>query len=138
MGISTSLTTANTVVTVNGRQITDWGLSETPINEEPIDQKRTVRRGQGGNAVMLERINPGRRVTLQINPASADAAYLHGLYESGAIITYTRTQVGSLENSIGTEGVIVTESPVGRGGSSVTDDTFVMEFNAWQSIKGGD
>lgn len=139
MAMSQALTTNNTVVTVNGRRITDWGTSDTPISEEPIDQKRTLVRGMGGNATMLERINPGRRVTLNVRPSSPDSAFLHGLYESGAIITYSRTQVGSLENAIGTEGVSINESQVTRGGStSVSDDVFVFEFNVWQSIKGGE
>lgn len=136
MALTKNLTVANTVVTVNGRRLTDWGESETPITEEAINPKRIMRSGQGGNAVMLERVNPGRRVTLRLNPGSADAAFLHGLYVSGAIITYTRTQVGGLENSVGTEGFIETEDPVGRAGTSVTDDSFTMIFNIWESLKG--
>lgn len=137
MAITSALTTANTAITVNGRLITDWGESANPINEEPIDPKRVLRRGQGGNAVVLERVNEGRRVTLSLNPTSADSAYLHSLYLSGAIITYTRYQIGSAETAIGSQGVIINESAVGRGGaSSVSDDMFVIEFNDWVSTKG--
>ena len=139
MAVTQSLATGLTVVTVNGRRITDWGQSDSPIVEEPIDQKRSLVRGLGGNGAILERINQGRRVTLSVMPASPDSAYLHGLYESGAIITYTRTQVGSLESSIGMEGISINENQVARGGAgSFSDDTFVFEFNVWQSVKGGE
>lgn len=133
-----NITTENTVVTVNGRMIQDWGEAENPIMEEPIDQATTIRRGMGGNATRLDRINPGRRVTLSLNPGGADAAYMQGLFMSKANITYTRTVIGTLENTIATEGAIVNDGPIGRGGgSSITDDVFVMEFNAADSLKGG-
>lgn len=137
MALVQSLAVSNTVVTVNGRRITNFGQAETPINEEAVNPKRMIMPGQGGGAVLLERVNPGRRVSLSVLPGSADAAFLHGLYTSGAIITYTRTQIGSLETSIGTEGVIITEESEGRGGTSVTDDVFTMQFNIWESMKGG-
>lgn len=133
-----SITTENTVVTVNGRMIQDWGEAESPITEEPIDQKTTIRRGMGGNATRLDRINPGRRVTLSINPGGADAAYMQGLFLSNANVTYTRTVIGTLENAIGTEGAIVNDGTINRaGGSSISDDVFVMEFNAFDTLKGG-
>lgn len=139
MAMSISLTTGNTVVTVNGRQITDWSFDSPAIQEEPIDPKRVVLHGQGGNAVLLERKNPGHRVTLSVNPGGPDSAFLHSLYLSGAIITYTRTQVGSLENVVATEGVITQENAIGR---VVTDnmggDTYTIEFNAWESLRGGE
>ncbi|GEM_PF-794921 len=133
-----SITTENTVVTVNGREITDWGEAENPIAEEPIDQTSTIRRGQGGNAVRLDRINPGRRVTLNINPGGADAAYMQGLFNSNANITYTRTVIGTLENSVGSEGAIVNDGAINRGGgSSISDDVFIMEFNKFNTLRGG-
>lgn len=139
MAMNISLTTANTVVTVNGRQINDWASDSPAIQEEPIDPKRILVRGLGGNAVMLDRANPGHRVTLAVNPGGADSAYLHGLYTTGSVITYTRTQVGSLENVVATEGVIIQENAVGR---VVTDnmggDTYTIEFNVWESLRGGE
>lgn len=132
------ITTQNTVVTVNGREITDWGEAENPIAEEPIDQKSTIRRGQGGNAARLDRINPGRRVTLNINPGGADAAYMQGLFNSNANITYTRTVIGTLENTVGSEGAIVNDGAINRGGgSSISDDVFIMEFNKFNTLRGG-
>jgi len=124
-------------VTVNGRIIGDWGETATPYTDDPIDPKSTLRRGQGGNAVRLDRINPGRTVTLFINPGSPDSAYLQGLFESGANITLSKTQIGTLENSIGTEGVMTNDGQVGRGGSTITDDQYIMEFNTWTALKGG-
>lgn len=122
-------------VTVNGRTISDWGETDPPYNDEPIDQRATLRRGQGGNAVGLNRINPGRRVTLQLNPGGDDASYMQGLFNTGAIITLTKTQIGTLENAIGTEGIIVNDTSSGRGGQTITDSGFIIEFNVWTDIK---
>lgn len=133
-----NITTENTVITINGREITDWGEAENPVNEEPIDPSSTLRRGMGGNAVRLDRINPGRRVTISLNPGGADSAYMQGLFGSNANITYTRTVIGTLENAVGAEGVIVNDGAIGRaGGASITDDVFIMEFNSFTTLRGG-
>lgn len=133
-----NITTENTVVTINGRIMEDWGEAENPLTEEPIDPKSTLRRGMGGNAVRLDRINPGRRVTLNLNPGGADSAYMQGLLNSKANISYTRTTIGTLENAIGTEGVIVNDAAINRaGGASISDDTFIMEFNVFTTLRGG-
>lgn len=123
------------VVTVNGREIKDWGDNASPITESPIDPRSTLRRGMGGNAVRLDRINPGRAVTLSINPGSPDSSYLQGLFNSRANITYSRTVIGTLENAVGTEGVIINDGAVNRGGVTITDDEYMFEFNAWTGIK---
>lgn len=129
---STDLFTVN----INGRTIDDWGETATPFTDEPIDPKRVLRRGQGGNAVRLDRINPGRRVTLYLNPGSPDSAFLQGLFESGANISLGKTQIGTLESAVGTEGVIVNDASVGRGGSTISDDQYILEFNVWTATKG--
>lgn len=125
------------VITLNGRVIDDWGETAQPFTDEPIDPKSVLRRGQGGNACRLDRINPGRRVTLNLNPGGQDSAYANGLMESGATITVSKTQIGTLEAAIGTEGVIVNDGTVGRGGSTITDDVYNIEFNTWSATKGG-
>lgn len=129
-----SFSTSQSVVTVNGRQITDWGETATPYTDEPIDPRSTLRRGQGGNAVRLDRINPGRRVNLHLNPGSADSAYLQGLFNSNANITLTFTQIGTLENAVGSEGVIVNDGQRGRSGTTITDRQYIIEFNAWTGL----
>lgn len=133
-----NITTENTVITINGREMTDWGEAENPVTEEPIDQSSTLRRGMGGNAVRLDRINPGRRVTLNLNPGGADASYMQSLLNSRANITYTRTVIGTLENAVGAEGVIVNDAAINRaGGASISDDTFIIEFNSFTTLRGG-
>lgn len=127
-----------TVVTLNGRQLTDWGENATPYTDEPIDPASALRRGLGGNAVRLDRKNPGRRVTLYLNPGSPDSAYVQGLFNSGANITLSFTQIGTLENAVGTEGVIVNDAARGRAGMTITDDQFVIEFNGWTGLRGGE
>lgn len=124
------------VVTVNGRQIQDWGETATPYTDAPIDPKSQLRRGQGGSAVRLDRINPGRQVDLYLNPGSPDSAFMQGLYVSGANITLSFTQIGTLETAIGTEGVIVNDGQRGRAGSTITDDQFTIQFNLWDATRG--
>ncbi len=128
-------------VTINGRSLTDWGNTEPPISEAPIDPSSTLRRGQGGNAIRLDRLNPGREVTLNLNPGGPDSAFMQSLINSSASITYGRTQIGTLETVVGTEGVIVNDGSVGRGGSTdagVTDDVYIIQFNTWAQTKGGE
>lgn len=127
--------TENTVVTVSGRVIQDWGDADPPITEAPIDPTSVVRRGLGGNAVRLDRINPGRTVTLNINPGSPDASYLQGLFASKANVTYSRMVIGSLEVASGSQGAIVNDGQTGRGGMTITDSQFIMEFNSWVETK---
>lgn len=124
------------VVTVNGRQIQDWGETATPYTDAPIDAKSQLRRGQGGNAVRLDRINPGREVNIYLNPGSSDSAYMQGLFNSNANVTVTLTQIGTLETALGSEGVIVNDGQRGRGGSTITDDQFTMQFNIWEATRG--
>lgn len=132
-----NFSTDRLVITVNGRTIDDWGETDPPYTDEPIDQKSTLRRGQGGNAVRLDRSNPGRRVTLNVNPGSPDGAFLQGLFESNANVTLTKQQIGTLEVATGIEGVMTNDGQVGRGGQTVTDDQFIIEFNTWTAAKGG-
>lgn len=131
-----NFSTVNSVVTVNGRMIQDWGETATPYTDEPIDPVSTLRRGQGGNAVRLDRINPGRRVTLNLNPGSADSAYMQGLFNSRANIELTFTQIGTLDATVGAEGVIVNDGARGRAGNTISDDQFIIEFNSWTGTRG--
>lgn len=133
----TNFSTENRVVTINGRQITHWGEAATPYTNGPIDAKSQIRRGQGGGAVRLDRTNPGRTVTIMLNPGSPDSAYMQGLFNSKANITLTDAQIGTLEGNIGTEGAIVNDGEQGRAGTSITDDVFILEFNTWEGLKGG-
>lgn len=125
-----------TVVTINGRQIQDWGETATPYTDAPIDPRSQLRRGQGGNAVRLDRQNPGREVNVYLNPGSSDSAYVQGLFNSNANITLTFTQIGTLETALGSEGVIVNDGQRGRAGSTITDDQFTMQFNIWEATRG--
>lgn len=125
-----------TVVTINGRQIQDWGDTATPYTDAPIDPRSQLRRGQGGNAVRLDRQNPGREVNVYLNPGSSDSAYVQGLLNSNANITLTFTQIGTLETALGSEGVIVNDGQRGRAGSTITDDQFTIQFNIWEATRG--
>jgi hypothetical protein len=130
-----NFSTESSVVVINGRQITDWGDTDPPFSDEPIDPKSVLRRGLGGNAVRLDRINPGRRFTLNLNPGSPDSSYMQGLFNSNANITMSYTQIGTLEVGVGGEGVIVNDGSRGRGGQTITDNQSIIEFNSWSASK---
>lgn len=123
------------VVTVNSRVLNDWGDTATPYTDAPIDAKSQLRRGQGGNAIRLDRINPGREVNVFLNPGSPDSAYMQGLFNSNANITVSVTQIGTLEAAVGIEGVITNDASMGRGGSTISDNQFIMQFNNWTASK---
>lgn len=125
------------VVTVNGRIISDWGETATPFTDAPIDARSQLRRGQGGNAVRLDRINPGREINLFLNPGSPDSSFMQGLFTSNANITASKTQIGTLEAAVGIEGVITNDASIGRGGSTISDDQYIVQFNSWTATKGG-
>lgn len=125
------------VTTVNGRIITDWGDTDPPFTDAPIDPRSVLKRGLGGGAVRADRKNPGRTVTLNLMPGSPDSAYVQGLFNSNANITITRAQIGTLDSAVGTEGVIVNDGQVGRAGNRPTDDQFMIELNSWTALKGG-
>jgi hypothetical protein len=127
----------NAVVVINGREITDWGETATPYTSEPIDAKSQVRRGQGGSGIRIDRSNPGRRITVYLNPGSPDSAYVQGLMNSRANISLGYTQIGTLEIEAATEGAIVNDASKGRAGSTISDDQYIMEFNAHNQTKGG-
>ncbi len=126
------------ILTINTRPITDWGETATPYTDAPIDAKTQLRRGQGGRAIRLDRINPGREVNIYLNPGSPDEAFMQGLLNSNANITASYVQVGTLETAIGAEGVITNDATNGRGGSTISDGQFIMQFNRWTQTKGGE
>lgn len=128
----------NSVLTINGRVISDFGENASPYSDSPIDAKVQLRRGQGGKAVRLNRINPGRAVSIYLNPGSPDSAYVQGLFNSNANITASWTQIGTLEAAIGTDGVIVNDAANSRAGTTISDDQFNFEFNVWNATRGGD
>jgi hypothetical protein len=125
------------VLTINGRLIADFGENASPFVDEPIDPKTSLRRGQGGKAVRLNRKNPGRRVQVYLNPGSPDSAYVQGLFTSNANITLSWTQIGTLEAAIGTDGVITNDAAMNRAGTTISDDQYTFEFNVWNGTKGG-
>lgn len=128
----------NSVCTINGRVMSDWGENASPWSDAPIDAKSVIRRGQGGRAVRLNRINPGRTVNLYFNPGSPDSAYMQGLFVSGADITASWVQIGTLEAAVGTDGAITNDAATNRAGTTISDDQYVLEFNGWTATKGGE
>lgn len=129
---------SNTDFRINGRELTEWGATDQPLLIEPIDQSGNLIRGQGGGAIALYRDNPGVRITVNMLPGGPDSAYLSGLKASRANLSFSHTVIGTLEVGVGTEGIFVNRGQIGRAGTtSITDDQFIMEFNADSITTGG-
>ena len=124
-------------VSVNGRLINDWGTADPPWSDSSLDDPSVLMRGLGGGAIRFDRTNPGRAVTLSLMPGSPDSAYMQGLFNSKANVTITFTQIGTLEEAVGTEGLIVNDGPRNRGGPNISDDVYNLQFNGWTAFKGG-
>ncbi len=130
---------SNTDFRINGRAITQWGTASPPLTIDLIDQSGNLIRGEGGDAVALYRDNPGYRVTVNVLPGTTDSAYLSGLYNSRADLTFSHTVISTFELAAGAEGIFTTIGSMGRAGTStVTDDQYVMEFNSVDISRGGD
>lgn len=132
-----NLSTENNVITVNGRIMTNWGETDPALVVSPIDPKSVLRRGQGGGAVRLDRSNPGKTITLNMDPASADSGFLMGLFNSNTNITLSHVVIGTLEGGIYTEGVMVNVGDHNRIGQTISDDQYIIEFNSFNETKGG-
>ena len=129
---------SNTDFRINGRAITQWGTASPPLSIDPIDPSGALMRGEGGGAVALYRDNSGWRVTVNVLPGSADSAYLNGLLNSRANLTFSHTVIGTLELAAGAEGIFTNVGSMGRAGTTtVTDDQYIMEFNAADISRGG-
>jgi len=124
-----NFSTENSILTINGRTIKDWGNTDPPYVHRQIDDKETLRRGMGGAAVRYRRVNEGWEQTINLNPGSDDSLYLQGLYNAGTIIVGSYVTVGTLEGAVFSEGVIVRCKEVNRGGPALGDDTFVIQYN---------
>ncbi len=132
-----NFSTADFLITVNGSDLSNWGTTDPAVTHEPIDQNADLVRGMGGDALRLDRVSPGRRYTINLQPGSQDSAYMQSLMNSKANITITTTQIGTLDKTVASEGVIVNDGQTGRAGQSPTDDQYIIEFNKFQQTKGG-
>lgn len=131
-----NFSTENFLIVVNGRSLADWGTTDPSVTHEPIDQVSDMVRGMGGDALRLDRVAPGRRYTINLQPGSQDSAFMQQLMNSKANITISTTQIGTLDKTIASEGVIVNDGSTGRAGQSPTDDQYIIEFNKFSQTKG--
>ena len=131
-----NFSTENFLIVINGTTITDWGTTDPAVTHEPIDSATDVVRGVGQDALRLDRVSPGRRYTINLQPGSQDSAFMQTLMNSKANITISSTQIGTLDKTIASEGAIVNDASTGRAGQSPTDDQYIMEFNKFQQTKG--
>lgn len=127
---------SNTVIEINGREITEWGQAATPYTDAEIDPQSQLIRGQGGRAIRNDRLNPGRRAEYYLMPGSSDSAFIQGLLLSGADISMSKTIIGTAEVAVGSEGVIVSNGQAGRAGGTISDDQYSIEFNLWDDLRG--
>lgn len=124
------LSVENTIIVLTGiGLIDDWGRTDPPFTIEQIDDKSTLSRGLGGNAVKFTRKNPGLRVTLNLMPGSPQAVGLQAQVNSGVEVSGSYASIAGLEGAVFAEGVATRGKSMARGGPGMNDATFVMEFN---------
>ncbi len=124
------------ILVINGRIIKEFGEADEPVRSSPVNDHHGLKRGQGGTAVMLSRINPGRTLEVSVMPGSSDSAFLAGLLTSGKQITASWTTIGTGEKIVYDEGVPVNISDIGRGGYSPSDDVYRYDFNKYIPVMG--
>lgn len=128
----------NSVLDVNLKELTDFGNTNPAVTFEYIDQKSTLRRGIGGRGTRFDSINPGIRVTINLNPGGSDSAAMSSFMEQKADITLTHEVIGTLEKYVLTDGVIVNMGQTGRYGDGYSDDQYIIEFNTDVITRGGE
>lgn len=126
-----SYSPSQVVLHINGRRISNYGQSETPISVETIDEKHSLIRGMNGNAIKTTRVNNGWTLTVELLPGSSNSKYLTRLYNELVQEDYEATLVviATGESVSLSEGVLNLTGPIGRGGTSITDDIFTLQFN---------
>ncbi len=117
------------ILIINGRKISEFGESETPVRFASVNPKRQFKRGQGGTVLKLTRINPGRTLTVAVMPGSKDSAYLSGLWQSGDDIEAQWVVMGTDEKIVISEGIATDLDEISRGGMNPSDDVYTYDFN---------
>jgi hypothetical protein len=128
----------NCVLTINGRQISEYGQSTSPVAIDQLNDKNTLVQGMNGNAIKYTRINEGYSLVVELLPGSSDANFLSALYQDpDADISAVYVTLSTLETVTLTEGVFLNQGSLGRGGEDVSDDTFTFQFNIGVKTLGG-
>jgi hypothetical protein len=132
-----NLSPQNSVLTINGATVDEWGQTDPPLTLEQIDDKEVLVRGLSGGAARIRRINEGWSLTVNLQPGSENSKYLSTLANNAVGVSASYATIGTNENWIGTEGVMTRQPSMGRGGPGFTDDQFQFQFNAGSLTTGG-
>lgn len=125
------------IYTVNGRRITQWGSTDTPVADSTVDPKRTIVKGQGGHAAVGENAAPGVQHVISVLRGSSDSSFLSGIFAGDGRVTVAYSQLGTLESFASQEGIITDRGDFNSGSGSVTDDTYTIVFNNVIQTRGG-
>ena len=120
----------NCILIVNGRRLTEWGTSDSPISITTMNPKREMIECQNGDAIVAERAVQMFEITVNLKQHSADSSFMSAIYNSSggqAAVSYTTMNTG--ESFFSDEGIVVNIGDSDRGGVSASDDTYTMQFN---------
>ncbi len=120
----------NVIYTVNGRRITQWGTSDSPLTTSAVDPKREMTACMNGDAVLGERVTQMKEHTLSLIQHSPDSAFLSGVYNgAGGLVSVSYTIMNTGETFSSLEGSITNIGDLDRAGVSPSDDSYTINFN---------
>tara|TARA_A200000159_G_C7176155_1_gene277522 strand:+ start:170 stop:586 length:417 start_codon:yes stop_codon:yes gene_type:complete len=126
----TNINPNNCILIVNGRRLTEWGTSDSPITITSVDPKREMVACQNGDAVVTERVVQMKNITVNLKQHSADSAYMSAIFNSaGGQVSVSYTTMDTGESFVSSEGIITNIGDSDRGGSTASDDSYEMVFN---------
>jgi len=119
---------------LNGREITNWGKSETCVSFENIENVSDLIICQGGGSYRSDRINQGKKVMLYLQRGTADAAFIQGLLNTRANINVSYRIIGTTEVLAGYNGVINNNGTTETGAGDANSDK-IFEISLTKSIE---
>ena len=126
----TNINPNNCILIVNGRRLTEWGTSDSPITITSVDPKREMVSCPNGDAVVTERVVQMKNITVNLKQFSADSSFMSAIYNSsGGQVSVSYTTMDTGESFVSSEGIIINISDSDRGGSTASDDSYEMMFN---------
>ena len=97
----------NCVFIVNGRRITEWGTSDSPITITTVDPKREMVACQNGDAIVVERVTQMVEITLNLKQNGADSSFMSAIYNSsGGQVSVSYTIMNTGESFLSDEGIV--------------------------------
>lgn len=120
----------NCVLYINGRQISEFGQSTTPVSISQLNDSAALVQGMNGNAVRYDTINEGWGLSVALLPDTDDSAFLSSIANAkGGDVYATYVTISTGETVTLAEGIFTSRGALNRGGTGFGDDEFNFQFN---------